>query len=81
MAKRDGSYYLAFWAEGQDYDVNKHMETPVGQEKVTLASSPIFKTAQLFEFNADGSIKTRKLTPSREIPLIATDCITILRLQ
>jgi hypothetical protein len=81
IAKRDGSYYLAFWVEGQDYDVNKHMETPVEQEKVTLASSRVFKTAQLLEFNAEGSIKTRQLRPSREIPLIAAECITILRLE
>ena len=29
MAKRDGSYYLAFWLEEQGYDVNKRLETPV----------------------------------------------------
>jgi hypothetical protein len=81
MAKRDGSYYLAFWLEEQDYDVNKRAEIPVNPEKITFVSSRVFKTAQLLVFNADGALKTMQLAPSARIPLTATDCVAILRLQ
>jgi hypothetical protein len=81
MAKRDGSYYLAFWVEGQDYDVNKHMETPVGPEKLTFVSSRVFKTARLAAFHADGSLETTQLAPGAHIPLAAADCVSILKLE
>jgi hypothetical protein len=81
MAKHDGSYYLAFWLEEQNYDVNKHVETPVNPEKLTFISSRNFKSAQLLALNADGSLKTAQLTSSVHIALTATDCVTILKLQ
>jgi hypothetical protein len=81
MAKHDGSYYLAFWLEEQNYDVNKHVETPVNPEKLTFISSQVFKSAKLLALNADGSLKTVQLTPSVHIALTATDCVAILRLQ
>jgi hypothetical protein len=81
MAKRDGSYYLAFWVEGQDYDVNKRMETPVGSEKLTFVSSRLFKTARLIGFHADGSVETTQLASGGHIPLAATDCVSILKLE
>jgi hypothetical protein len=81
MAKRDGSYYLAFWEEEQGYDFTKSAETQVISETFTFTSSRLFKTAQLIAFNADGSLKSAKLTPGSRIPLVATDCVSILRLQ
>ena len=39
----DGSYYLAFWLEEQDYDVNKRVETPVNPEKLTFISSRVLQ--------------------------------------
>lgn len=81
MAKHDGSYYLAFWLEEQDYDVNKHVETPVNPERLTFVSDRVFKTTQVLTFNADGSLKTVQLTPSLRIALSATDCVAILRLK
>ena len=81
MAKRDGSYYIAFWLEEQDYDVNQRAETPVNPETLTFVSSRVFKTTQLLAFNAEGSLKTMQLKPSARIPLTATDCVAILRLQ
>jgi hypothetical protein len=81
MAKHDGSYYLAFWLEEQNYDVNKHVETPVNPEKLTFLSSHVFKSTKLLALNGDGSLKTVQLTPSLHIALTATDCVAILRLQ
>jgi hypothetical protein len=81
MAKHDGSYYLAFWLEEQNYDVNKHIETPANPEKLTFISSRNFKSTQLLAFNADGSLKTVQLTPSLHIALTATDCVAILKLK
>ena len=81
MAKRDGSYYVAFWLEEQDYDVNKRAETPVTPEKITFVASHVFKATQLLAFNADGSLKTMQLNPSDRIPLTVTDGVAILRLQ
>jgi hypothetical protein len=81
MAKHDGSYYLAFWLEEQNYDVNKHVETSVNPEKLTFISSHVFKSAKLLAVNGDGSLKTVQLTPSLHIALTATDCVAILRLQ
>jgi hypothetical protein len=81
MAKRDGSYYLAFWEEEQGYDVTRSAETPVTPETFTFTSSRLFKTTQLIVFNGDGSLKSVQLTPGSSIPLVATDCVSILRLQ
>jgi hypothetical protein len=81
MAKHDGSYYLAFWLEEPNYDVNKHVERPVNPEKLTFISSRFFKTTQVLTFNADGSFKTVQLTPSLRTALTATDCVSILRLK
>ena len=81
MAKRDGSYYLAFWLEEQGYDVNKRVETPVSPEKVSFLSNHIFKTAQLISFEADGSVKTTEVVPAARISLTVTDCIAILKLR
>jgi hypothetical protein len=81
MAKRDGSYYLAFWLEEQDYDVNQHAETPATPEKLTFVASRVFKTNQLLLFDADGTIRTEQLRPGTRIPLTATDCLAILKLQ
>jgi hypothetical protein len=81
MMKRDGSYYLAFWLEEQGYDVNKHVETPVSAEKLTLVASRVFNKIQLLAFSADGSLKAVPLNPSDRISLTATDCVAILRLQ
>jgi hypothetical protein len=81
MAKRDGSYYVAFWLEEQNYDVNKRVETPVGPEKLTFVSSRAFKSTQLLVFSADGTIKTIELTPSAHIALTASDCVAILKLR
>ena len=81
MAKRDGSYYVAFWEEEQGYDFTKSAETPVTPENFTFTSSHVFKTTQLIAFSADGSLKSTKLTPGSHIPLVATDCVSILRLQ
>ena len=81
MAKHDGSYYLAFWLEEQDYDVNKHVEIPVNPENFTFISSRSFQSTQLLAFHADGSLKTVKLKPGLRIALTATDCVAILRLQ
>ena len=81
MAKRDGSYYLAFWLEEQDYDINKRVETPVSAEKLTFVASRVFKKTQLLAFSADGSLKTVQLNPSDRISLTATDCVAVLRLQ
>jgi hypothetical protein len=81
MAKHDGSYYLAFWLEEQNYDLNNHVETPVNPEKLTFISSRTFRTTQVLTFNADGSLKTVQLTPGSHVALTATDCVAILRLQ
>jgi hypothetical protein len=81
MAKRDGSYYVAFWLEEQDYDVNKRTELPVNPEKLTFVSGREFKTSELITLSPDGSLKTVQLTPSSRISLTATDCLTILRLD
>jgi hypothetical protein len=81
MAKRDGSYYLAFWLEEQDYDVNQHAETPANPEKLTFVARRVFKTNQLLLFNADGTIKTVQLRPGARIPLTASDCLAVLKLQ
>ena len=81
LAKRDGSYYLAFWLEEPDYDVNAHTETPVNPQKVTLETAQVFKDAQLITFHADGSIKTTPVTPGARMVLSATDCVSLLRLQ
>jgi hypothetical protein len=81
MAKHDGSYYLAFWLEEQNYDVNKHVETPVNPEKFTFISSRAFKSNQLLTLNADGSLKTQQLTSGLHIALTATDCVAILILK
>ena len=79
--KADGSYYLAFWVESSDFDVNKRLPTPVPMEKVTFQSNRVFKTTQLLSFGQDGSIQTTQLTPGSQIPLQATDCLSILRLM
>jgi hypothetical protein len=81
MAKRDGSYYVAFWVEKQNYDVNKRVETPVSTEKITFVSSHNFKSAQLLAFGADGTVRTTELPPSAHIALIAGDCVAILKLR
>jgi hypothetical protein len=81
MAKRNGSYYVAFWEEEQNYDFTKSAETPVTPENFTFTSSRVFKTTQLIAFSADGSLKSTELAPSSRIPLVATDCVSILRLQ
>jgi hypothetical protein len=81
MAKRDGSYYLAFWEEEQGYDFTRSVETPVAPETFAFTSSHVFKTAQLIAFSAGGSLRSVKLTPSSRISLVATDCVSILRLQ
>jgi hypothetical protein len=81
IAKRDGSYYLAFWLEEENYDVNKRVETAVNPEKFTFTSSRSFQSIELLAFNADGSLKTVQLKPSLHIPLNATDCVAILRLK
>jgi hypothetical protein len=79
MAKHDGSYYVAFWLEEQDYDVNKRSETLVSPEKLTFVASRVFKKIQLLAFSADGSLKATQLNPSERISLTATDCIAILK--
>jgi hypothetical protein len=81
MMKHDGAYYLAFWLEEQDYDVNKHVEIPVNPENLTFTSSRSFQSTQLLAFSADGSLKTVQLKPSLHIALTATDCVAFLRLQ
>lgn len=81
IAKRNGSYYVAFWLEEQNYDGNKHVEIPVKPEAITFTSSQAFSTAQLTTFAPDGSTKTTNLTPAASIPLTATDCVTILQLN
>jgi hypothetical protein len=81
MAKRDGSYYLAFWLEEQNYDINRRVEMPVSAEKLTFVASRVFKKIQLLAFSADGSLKAVQLNSSDRISLTATDCVTILRLQ
>jgi hypothetical protein len=81
MAKRDGSYYLAFWLEEQGYDVNKRVETPASPEKLSFLSNHTFRSAQLISFEADGSLKTTEVAPAARISLTATDCIAILKLR
>jgi hypothetical protein len=81
MAKRDGSYYVAFWLEEQNYDVSKRAETPVEPERLTFVSSRAFKSTQLLVFSADGTLKTVELRPSAHIALTASDCIAILKLR
>jgi hypothetical protein len=81
MAKRDGSYYIAFWLEEQNYDVNKHLETPVNPAKLTFVTGSIFKKAQVVTFHQDGALTTTSLAPGARIPLTATSCVTILKLQ
>jgi hypothetical protein len=80
MAKRDGSYYLAFWLEEQDYDVDKRVETPVNPQRLTFVSNRVFKTAQLIVIKADGSLEVTQLKADARIPLIATDHVAILKL-
>ena len=81
MMKRDGSYYLAFWLEEQDYDVNKRVETPVKLEKLIFSSDHVFRDAHLTTFEADGSLKTAEVMPAARISLTATDCLAILKLR
>ncbi len=81
MMKHDGSYYLAFWLEEQDYEVNKRVETPVKPEKLIFSSNHVFRAAQLITFEADGSLKTTEVVPAARISLTATDCVAILKLR
>ena len=81
MQKSDGSYYLAFWLEVQDYDVNTKQATPATAQKITFVSNRVFGTTTLTAFQQDGTIVTTSVLPSASIPLTATDCVTILKLK
>ena len=81
LAKADGSYYVAFWLEESDFDQNTRQTIAVPSETLTFASTRVFNTALLSQFQADGSVRNTSLIPGSSIPLQVTDSLSILRLK
>jgi hypothetical protein len=81
MQKRDSTYYLAFWIEDQNYDVNAMKETPSKPQQVTFESDQTFADAELLAFAAEGTVITKKLSPSARLTLVASGNVSILFLK
>jgi hypothetical protein len=80
-AKRDGSYFLAVWLEGQNYDVNKRAETPSAPVQITLNTSRAFASIDAYQLADDGTVTTARMRPGANIPISVSEKLLVVRLK
>jgi hypothetical protein len=81
MQRRDGSYYLAFWIENSNYNVNAMKATPSKPQQITFQTNHVFSSAVTEQYSQNGTLSSKPLTPSTSISLTATETVTILVLK
>ena len=81
MQKRDGSYWLAVWIEGEAWNQDRHaLETIPSQAATLSVGAPT--TLQLVRvFNDDGSVTDTQLKGASSTPLTITDHLQLIEIK
>jgi hypothetical protein len=79
LQKRDGSVWLLLWLAVSSWRDHVALNVPPQAITISLAKAPSAVTR--YTYNADGTVSSSSITPSRTLPVRVTDSITYLKLS
>ena len=81
MEKRDGTYWLALWVEGEAWNNDKQLRETVPSQGATLAVGAPATLRLARAFNDDGSVTDTQLNGTQSAALTITDHLQLIEIK
>jgi len=79
LQKHDGAFYLALWVEQPGYDVDKKTRLSVSPQDISLLIASTVVSLNVYQWDSQGKVTQRVITPTSPQRLTVTDHLLILR--